>query len=155
MSRCKRCNQPCSAISVFCDECRTLLQDPFQTEESIETSEARERQEASLGNPSLIAMSSTQENGESSNLFARNTSPIPAVQEVHTPLPPVFIPLSPSSSLPEQVEMQQTYNMVEQALNRLNEAARRIAQSEGEQHGPAHHPRASRLTPLRDISAEI
>jgi Viral BACON domain/Carboxypeptidase regulatory-like domain len=137
MSRCERCSKPCSATAVFCDECRALLQNQYQTAKMVEVGEVR----ASAGMSPLVA-SSLQENGEGGSIFERITSPLPVVQvrDVQTPLPPA------------QEQVQETYNLVEQALSRLNEAAHRIAKAEG---GLRRHPHASRLTPLRDISAEI
>ena len=156
MSQCQRCNKPCSVTAIFCDEC-CLLQNPYQTK-AIEA-------QASFAQPSLIAMPSLQEHreyegyGEHIDIFERDTHPVPAVptiaaQEIHTPVPPGPDP----EPLQGQVEVQQTYNLVEQALQRLNEAARRIAQAEGKQPGQSpfsRQPHAPRLTPLRDISAEI
>ncbi|GAC1670514.1 MAG: hypothetical protein PVS3B1_09630 [Ktedonobacteraceae bacterium] len=48
-------------------------------------------------------------------------------------------------------------NIVEQSLNRLKDAARRIAADPDTAHKshPPHIPRVNRLTPLRDISADI
>ncbi len=59
----------------------------------------------------------------------------------------------PTAKLPQTPppESSSTVNTVEQAILRLNDAARRLAGETG--HG--HTPRASRLKPLRDISADI
>ncbi len=146
-SRCEYCGKFCDATTVFCDECRVLLQNQYQTVKLVEVGQEVEER-ASVGVPQSVAMSSWQEDGEDKgdrgggSIFERITSPLPVVrtQEVETPVPPV------------QVQVQETYNLVEQALNRLNDAAQRIAKAEG---GQRRHPHASRLTPLRDISAEI
>ena len=58
------------------------------------------------------------------------------------------VPFSPTSS-----EQRVHVDMVEQAIARLNDAARRIAAVE--QHKERRSPRASRLSPMHDISGEI
>src|SRR5579885_748806 len=150
-SRCERCGRPCGAAMIFCDECRALLQEQYQTMKLVEVGQDGEQQ-ASVALSQPVGMPSWQgDEGESmggASIFERITSPLPSVQapererERETPLPPIL----------EQDQVQETYSLVEQALNRLNEAARRIAKVEGSSR---RHPHASRLTPLRDISAEI
>ncbi|HCJ35795.1 MAG TPA: hypothetical protein DHV65_16055 [Ktedonobacter sp.] len=78
----------------------------------------------------------------------RITSPYP---KVSIPQPQPFeTPPPPTSFSPGVLD---NGNVVEHAVQRLNEAARRIA--EVEQDGNRRAPRASRLAPIRDISADI
>jgi hypothetical protein len=136
---------------IFCDECRALLQEQYQTMKLVEVGQdGGEQTPVAVSQPVGTPVWQGDE-GESvggGSIFERITSPLPAVQaqererERETPLPPIL----------EQDQVQETYSLVEQALNRLNEAARRIAKVEGSSR---RHPHASRLTPLRDISAEI
>ncbi len=86
------------------------------------------------------------ENGEvSGNPLERITSPHPLVSTPQLPQTPQ--PLAPS--LPDSAPKG---NVVEHAVHRLNEAAQRIAQVE---QGNRRQPHAPRLSPLRDISADI
>src|SRR5579875_1032680 len=146
LSRCEYCGKLCSATTACCDECRALLQNQYQTVKLIEVGQEGEGKAAVGISQSMMPSSreaeQSREDSGGESIFERITSPVPIVRarEVETPLPPV------------QEEVQETYNLVEQALNRLNDAARRIAKAEGQQR---RHPHASRLTPLRDISAEI
>lgn len=153
-SRCERCSQPCSATMIFCDGCRALLQEQYQTMKLVEVGQDGEEKVSVVGTQPTAVSSwqgnegsrGGQEAGEGGSIFERITSPLPAVQthDRVTPLPP--------AREQENEQVQETYNLVEQALNRLNEAARRIARAEGDVR---RHPHAPRLTPLRDISAEI
>src|SRR5579875_1480022 len=146
LSRCEYCGKLCSATTACCDECRALLQNQYQTVKLIEVGQEGEGKAAVGISQSMMPSSreaeQSREDSGGESIFERITSPVPIVRarEVETPLPPV------------QEEVQETYNLVEQALNRLNDAARRIAKAEGQQR---RHPHASRLTPLRDISAKI
>src|SRR5207237_6017195 len=72
----------------------------------------------------------------------RITSPCPIARDPQTPQPPALSSYA---------------NLAEQTLSRLNEAAQRIAEVESEnpeRRGRAY-PHASRLAPMRDISADI
>lgn len=125
MSQCLRCSKPCMAASVFCDECRSLLKNQLQQEPGPSDSSTTGEQ---------IEVQSVQ-----GDPLERITSPMPvtrpsAVSEAIT-LPLVGIQTTP-----------------DQAITRLSEAAQRIAE---EEPGYRRLPRASRLAPIRDISAEI
>ncbi|MGI9059740.1 MAG: BACON domain-containing protein [Ktedonobacteraceae bacterium] len=94
--------------------------------------------------PPLVAFD--PENGEvSGNPLERITSPHPLVSTPQLPQTPQ--PLAPS--LPDYAPKG---NVVDHAVHRLNEAAQRIAQVEQGNHRQPHVPR---LSPLRDISADI
>src|SRR5260370_36635883 len=99
-------------------------------------------------------------------------APLPAEKEPHTPPPPNWedIPFAslpalpnapldasltaPLDTVPESVESAQS-DKGELALRKLNDAARRIAAEEAQQHPGLRIPRLSRLTPSYDISADI
>lgn len=135
MSQCLRCSKPCEAASVFCESCRSLLRS--QLWQSADTHE-----EETIKFSPIITMS--PEHAEvSGDPLERITSPYPVVstsqpQRLDTPPP-----------LPGTLDHE---NVVEHAVERLNEAARRIAQVE---QGYRRTPRASRLAPIHDISADI
>jgi Viral BACON domain len=139
MKQCLRCNRQCSVSSLFCNECEALLQNQGRPApgETIRV----EKDVSALATSQHVAISSNQTEGTASNrvddIAKRITAPSPGVQAPNTPQPSVY-----------SVEA----NRVDQALNRLNDAARRIAAAE-----PDHQrkPKSSRLSPLRDISAEI
>src|SRR6266568_818340 len=127
MTQCLRCSKPCSPTSVFCDECRLLLR--YQLQEGEHAFSV-----ASIGTSPLTALSSEDEVGElrvSDDPLERITSPQPIVDAPPTPV----------------VE-----DVVEQAVHQLNEAAQNIAKVE---QAGRRVPRASRLAPIRDISADI
>lgn len=149
MSQCLRCSKPCEAASVFCESCRSPLQS--QPGQSADINE-----EETLKLPSVIAMS--PEHAEvSSDPLECITSPRPAVsisqpKRLDTPppeAPPSEIPPPEAPVLPGENGNE---NVVEHTVKSLSEAARRIAEVE---QGNRRMPRASRLSPIRDISADI
>ena len=136
MSQCLRCSKPCAPTSVFCDECRSLLRNQLQQGSILRGINPSEE-------PLAIASSlpeydaAQDENGEEPI-----TAPQPIVNDPQTPPPPTLDSYA---------------NVAEQTISRLNEAARRIEEAEqmrGERKGRSY-PRASRLAPMRDISADI
>lgn len=140
MSQCLRCSRLCSATAVFCDECRSLLRSQLQQGELASSV-------ASMQTVPLVAL--LAQHAQSPEILGdsleRITGPQPVIKGPQTPLPPV----SPSYE-----------NTVERAISRLDEAARRIEEVEQNDPGglPASGrrvPRASRLAPLADISADI
>ncbi|MFL5653100.1 MAG: BACON domain-containing protein [Ktedonobacteraceae bacterium] len=82
------------------------------------------------------------------DLWDRITSPQPIISVRSLPQTPP--PLSPS--LPEAYNNSDIASVVDRAIQKLNEAAQCIAEVE---QGSRRLPRASRLSPLRDISADI
>ncbi len=149
MKQCLRCNKPCSAPSSLCEQCSSELLDS-----------ASEDEQASL------------------DLSALATNPLPSVRPQHeapnpiTPIPSIFVSgpaekvvqelVSTASDTPpekpaEQKNIYSVYNnIVEQSLHRLNDAARRIAADpDSASVRSPHAPRVNRLTPIRDISADI
>lgn len=131
MSQCLRGNGPCEATAVFCEECRSLLQAQFN---QGSVSPALEQDPPAFSGEHSPAVSSMVQEGDPSHLA---THSYPLARAPETPPPPVL----PASD-----------DVVEQAISRLNEAAQRIAEGEPV---PRRLPRASRLAPIRDISAEI
>lgn len=80
------------------------------------------------------------------NLWDRSTGPQPAIGVPSLPQTPLPSPSSPS------LDDDDIAGAVDRAIQRLNEAAQRIAEVD---QGSRRLPHASRLSPLRDISADI
>ena len=139
MSQCLRCNKPCEATFVFCDNCQSLLRS--QLGQVVDTFE-----EETIPFSPLVALS--PEHGEiSGKPLERITSPLPVV-----PMATTRDPETPPPDPPSLLEPGDSGNIVEHAVQNLNEAAQRIAQ---EEQGNRRQLRASRLSPIRDISADI
>lgn len=136
MNQCLRCNQSCDATALFCNDCRSLLQRRGDGHVSYDT------QNVSVSPHVLLTYAEQQ--GE--DLTERITAPVPVVQPAHTTAI-MQAPQTPSPSV-QGVQAQ----LVEQIIHKLNDAARRIAAVE---QNARRTPRASRLAPLRDMSAEI
>src|ERR1700730_8479589 len=138
MSQCLRCSKPCEATSVFCESCRSLLRSQLWQSANTQKEEA-------VNIPPRVALS--PENGEvSGDPLERITSPYPIINASHLPQTP------PPECLPPPLGMFNNGSVAEYAVHQLNEAAQRIAQ---EEPGNRRVPHASRLSPLRDISADI
>ena len=139
MSQCLRCNKPCEATFVFCDNCQSLLRSQLgQVADTFE--------EETITFSPLVALS--PEHGEiSGKPLERITSPLPVV-----PMATTRDPETPPPDPPSLPEPGDSGNIVEHAVQNLNEAAQRIAQ---EEQGNRRQLRASRLSPIRDISADI
>jgi len=134
MGRCLRCDKPCSESSIFCDECRPLLQEQLHQREHMNVAGSSD------GVATRVMLSSDiaeNEACEVSNGQDNSTIPCPVIEEPRTSLPPLYDSYA---------------TIVDQALRRLDDAARRIAAVE---RNRPRGPRAARLTPLRDISSEV
>ena len=127
MNQCLRCKQLCSTASVFCDNCLSLLQTQKRQSEYATVPLVLSESE-----PQQRQFYESQDTGEG---VVTITSPV--LKKPQVPAPSTLGGYS---------------NFVEQTINRLSEAARRIATVEKRAR---HVLRASRLAPLRDISAEI
>ncbi len=139
MSQCLRCKKPCEATSIFCDSCQSLLRSQLWQE-------ADTHEEKTITFSHAVALS--PEHGEvSGEPLERITSPLPAVSKTAPRDPVTPPPVTPSSPAPTNIG-----NVVERALQNLNDAAQRIAQAE---QSNRRQLRASRLSPIRDISADI
>jgi hypothetical protein len=138
MNQCLRCNRQCSVNSLFCNECEALLQNRGRSAPG--EAPRVEKDISALATSPHISVSSGQSEGTAPDreydIAKRITAPSPGV------------PPPGSQSSVYSVET----NRVDQALNRLNDAARRIAAAEPDQQ---RKPKISRLSPIRDISAEI
>ena len=140
MSQCFRCSKLCEATAVFCDDCRSLLQYQLQHRPSSPASQQESSAEASS-----FADSSTLPEQESAqrNPLERTTGSLPG---------------SSVYPMPQPVELTVQADPVEQAVSRLNEAAQRIEKEEEQvksDHKARLYSHASRLAPIRDISADI
>jgi len=140
MSQCLRCSKLCEATAVFCDECRSLLRKHLQQGLSLYASNQVSPSKAFslVDSPTLPEYGSVQ--GEP---LERITSPLPTSRANQVP---------PPSALAVQADL------VEQAVSRLSEAAQRIEEEEDQcksERKARHYSRASRLAPIRDISADI
>ncbi|HZS76318.1 MAG TPA: carboxypeptidase regulatory-like domain-containing protein [Ktedonobacteraceae bacterium] len=127
MSQCLRCSTSCEPNAIFCDECRSLL---------------REHYHPSTSRQDFVTIQPAQADEEKADsdkaaIYDSDTGPLPIIKAPVTPQPP------PLPSYPD---------IAEQAVSKLNEAAQLIAEAEASQR---RIHRASRLTPLRDISGEI
>ncbi|HJT58644.1 MAG TPA: carboxypeptidase regulatory-like domain-containing protein [Ktedonobacteraceae bacterium] len=141
MSQCLRCSKPCAPTGVFCDECRSLLRNQLQQDHASQgvSSPQEPLAVASSWSEGAAGKEGTR---QSENSAEPITAPQPIVRDPRTPPPPTLSSYT---------------NVAEQTLSRLNEAAQRIADAEaskGERKG-RQYPHASRLAPIRDISADI
>ncbi len=137
MSQCLRCSKLCEPTAVFCEECRSLLRYQLQQRPHLHASQ---QPTSSTGDdpPTL-----TEHAGIQGNPLERITSPLPS-NRVHELTQPEALTVQP--------------DLVEQAVTRLNEAAHLIEQEEelyGNERRPRLYSRASRLSPIVDISADI
>src|SRR5579863_5541664 len=146
MNQCLRCRKPCEASSVFCDACRALLRTQLWQE-------ADTRSEAAFSTLPVVAFP----DGEEEQVWVQSN--VDPLERITSPYPIVRPEMAPSPQTPQPVELTGSYeNIVEQAVSRLNEAARSIERVEQEGYGSRRGfrvPRASHLAPLPDISSEI
>src|SRR5947209_15258948 len=139
MSQCLRCSKPREAASVFCESCWPLLRS--QLGQSVDIYE-----EETLKLPSVIVMP-PEHTGVCGDPLERITGPHPAVS-----ISPPRHPDTPSPEVSTAPGEYSNENVVEHTVKSLSEAARLIAEVEQSTH---RMPRASRLSPIRDISADI
>ncbi len=139
MSQCLRCSKPCVAASIFCDACQSFLRSQFwQQAETIP--------EATVITPPSKSPESDKASGDP---LERITSPQPIYQAPHRPQ--ITKPLVSAQVVPETNNDSKEHT-IDQAVQQLSEAAQHIAETEQNRR---RVPRASRLAPIRDISAEI
>ncbi len=143
MSRCLHCGKPSQANAMFCASCQERL---YQLEQATKVpSGYRDIADASTASSSIVQAVSTEYEPE--RMPRDKNTPIPpsaAIDEIPT------APEIPRSSLSATRGMY--VNMVEHAIQRLNDAARRISAAE---QNDKRQPHASRLSPFRDISGDI
>jgi hypothetical protein len=137
MSQCLRCSKLCEPTAVFCDECRSLLRFQLRQRPHLYASQQ--------------AHSST--NDEPPTLPEHVSVQGDPLQRITTPLPSNRVT---DLTQPQPLKVQP--DLVEQAVTRLNEAAQLIEQEEDQnryERKPRPYSRASRLSPIVDISADI
>ncbi len=147
MSRCLHCSEPCEATALFCDSCQAQL---YQLEAASTVPGAYiDIADASTASHPIVAAT------------AEAYKPELVRQDKNTPLPlrstvdeiPLSLEASQEASQKSPVSSHGMYvNMVEHAIHRLNDAAQRIASVD---QSDKRQPHASRLSPIRDISADI
>ena len=153
MNRCSRCNQP-SLNALLCDECQNQLRGQFR-HISLPAVPQTERMLGGNATEPHIAVLPEQRD-RSSNLSEHITHPQPVVSAGAPKANIESRPATTLSSLPSVSSSQGTYaSTSERVIDRLSEAAQRIAEEESIEPLPHKRPRASRLAPLRDISADI
>ena len=139
MSQCLRCSKPREAASVFCESCRSLLRSQLGQSADIVEEETLKLSPVIAVPPEHVEVSDDP--------LERITGPQPAVpqsQPERLDTPPPEAPIAPEEYGNEYV--------VEYTVKSLSEAARRIAEIEQGNRRMLH---ASRLSPIRDISADI
>jgi hypothetical protein len=157
MRLCVRCSKACQAT--FCDECRSFLQ------EEMKKGSVAHRSMAGLDmvGVGLNPTPTISNPAIDQDVSTYTTSPQPIVENPATPLP---LSLDQYATQVEQSVLPAEYDpvtplppvgdryatQVEQAIQNLQDAARRIEAVEQREH---RGPRVSRLSPLRDISADI
>ena len=131
MSQCLHCGKHCAEHAVFCDECQGQAKDLFQQEQPEQFAFSAD---FSPLTPAAFPTSQTGEGGK--------------------PLGAITAPFEPSEPFTEASPLlaDSGLNSADQAVSRLSAAARWIA---GEEPGESRLKRSARLTPLRDISADI
>ena len=137
MSQCLRCSKLCEPSAVFCEECRSLLRNQLRQGLTLYASQ-QETSSASVDFPTL-----PEHMGMQGDPLERITSPLPSNRVNEFPQPSVLM------AQPD---------LVEQAVTRLNEAAHLIEQEEDQSKNDRKarlYSRASRLSPIVDISADI
>jgi BACON domain-containing protein len=140
MSQCLRCSKLCEPTAVFCDECRSLLRNQLQHRPS---SYASQQASSSTESNSVDSPTLPEHTGVQGDPLERITRPLPSNRVNEIPQPP---------ALTNQADL------VEQAVTRLSKAAQLIEQEEDQGKGDRKtrlYSRASRLAPIRDISADI
>ena len=148
MSQCLRCKGPCDAAAVFCNECRATLRTSFSSalsNRAFSETETSLQAHSSRGISTVVKdagqLEEQADEQPEQGLIEQKTRPQQATKAPDTPHPPVLESYADSSG---------------QAFFQLNEAARRIARDDSVNATPNRRlPRASRLAPFRDISAEI
>jgi len=136
MSQCLRCSKLCEPTAVFCEECRSLLRYQLRQRPSLYASQ-QTNSSSSEDSPTL-----PEHLGVQGDPLERITSPFPS-NRVNDLAQPLALTAQP--------------DLVEQAVTRLNEAAHLIEQEDQSKNDrkPRLNSRASRLTKIVDISADI
>lgn len=141
MSQCLHCSEPREATALFCDSCQAQL---YQLEAASKVPYIDIAEAPTASHPIVAA---TAEAYKPELVWQDKNTPLPLGSGVDE------IPLSSEASQKSLVSAHGMYvNMVEHAIHRLNDAARSIAAVD---QSDKRQPHASRLSPIRDISADI
>ncbi|GCF09331.1 BACON domain-containing protein [Dictyobacter arantiisoli] len=176
MNQCLRCNRPCSVSAIFCELCLLHLQQHHHSHDQageqsyLEEAVAAEdvvdapafEHALAPADPSIITIDQT--NLSQSDLSSATVLMVIAyadenknsqdIEQNDFPIADVDKDIFPRDA--EQNNFPVDYAPeLDTSLQRLNDAARLIAESDPEAGQNGRGPRASRLTPLCDISAEI
>ncbi len=161
MKQCLHCNKPHSASSLWCERCHLQLwnDNPGDEQVSLDVSSfATNPLPAVQSHPITPIPSVLSVAKKTSQELAPSTAELSSVDPEEQNTYQIYNNADLPKVEPEGPNIYQVYNnIVEQSLNRLNEAARRIAAEPDaipKEHSP-HVLRANRLTPLHDISADI
>jgi len=123
MSQCLHCSKPCDETALFCDTCQSQL---YKHDEAPQSTNAYV-DIADISTAPHPIVTFPQNEHERPHASMNPQTPSPSVHGVYV-------------------------NIVDHAIQRLNDAARRIAAVE---QSEKRQPHASRLAPLHDISADI
>ena len=154
MNQCLRCSKPCEASAVFCDECRSLLRNEYRRGSashfsdsgnvvSVSASPANPASSpSSISAPSLVAQKPEEAGDDQADRGTKRSAIAETPRVSHAPITP-HPPTMNNTIYPDSAD---------ETMSRLSEAAQLIAEVE-----PSNRrlPRASRLAPMRDISADI
>lgn len=132
MNQCLRCSRPCSPTSLFCDTCQSQLHTQLWQE-------AQSLAETPTQTPPVVAMPANPE--KKADPAERETSPIPTIKTPTIEKPPAS-PITPPIPQPA---VYHGSHLIDQAVQRMSQAAERIAQAG--QHS-RHILRPSRLRPI-------
>lgn len=137
MNQCLRCSKPCSPTSLFCDTCQSQLHTQLWQE-------AQSLTETPTQTPPVVVVSAAPEE-KASSVAERETNPIPTVKTPTIENPPAT-PLTPPIPQPA---VYRGNHLIDQAVQRMNQAAERIALA------GQHSRRILRPLRLRPISKKI
>ena len=154
MNQCLRCSKPCETSAVFCDECRSLLRNEYRRGSASRSSDSGNAVSvsaspsnpasapSSISAPSLVAQKQEEPGDDRADRGTKRPAIAETPRASHAPITP-HPPTMNNYPYPDSVD---------QTMSRLSEAAQLIAEVE-----PSNRrlPRASRLAPIRDISADI
>jgi Viral BACON domain/Carboxypeptidase regulatory-like domain len=137
MSQCLRCSKLCDPTAVFCEECRSLLR--FQLQQRPHLYASQQATPSTSDDPPTLP----EHLGVQGDPLERITTPLPSKRV---------------DDLTQPLALAVQSDLVEQAITKLNEAAHLIEQEEVQSNPdrkPRLYSRASRLSPIVDISADI
>lgn len=157
MSQCLRCSKPCETSAVFCDECRSLLRNEFRRGSTSHSSDYDHAASVAASSAELASIPTSPLSTSAPSLVAQvQERPGDNLADQDTKQPAIAdtprASRAPITPHPPTMNCYPFPDSVEQTMSRLSEAAQLIAEVE-----PSNRrlPRASRLAPIRDISADI